>query len=100
MIRMIDFKGYRFEKDIILLCVRWYLAYPPSYRNLEEVIAMPVRCSAWYRKTYPTFSDALALVRRQRWAAALFSMSRSDTPVQKIPSLLLQRLTKLLCFAA
>ncbi len=41
MIRMIDFKGYRFEKDIILLCVRWYLAYPPSYRNLEEVIAMP-----------------------------------------------------------
>lgn len=31
---MIDFKGQRFEKDIILLCVRWYLAYPLSYRNL------------------------------------------------------------------
>src|SRR5512143_1704942 len=34
---MIDFKGHRFEKDIILLCVRWHLAYPLSYRNLEEM---------------------------------------------------------------
>jgi transposase-like protein len=24
---MIDIKGHRFEKDIILSCVRWYLAY-------------------------------------------------------------------------
>ena len=32
---MIDFKGHRIEKDIILLCVRWYLAYPLSYRHLE-----------------------------------------------------------------
>lgn len=35
---MIDFKGHRFEKDIILLCVRWYLAYPLSYRNLETMM--------------------------------------------------------------
>src|SRR5574339_716606 len=35
---MIDFKGHRFEKDIILLCVRWYLAYPLSYRHLEEIM--------------------------------------------------------------
>src|SRR5215216_2590267 len=35
---MIDFKGHRVEKDIILLCVRWYLAYPLSYRNLEEMM--------------------------------------------------------------
>jgi len=35
---MIDFKGHRFEKDIILLCVRWYLAYPLSYRNLAEMM--------------------------------------------------------------
>ena len=35
---MIDFKGHRFEKDIILSCVRWYLAYPLSYRNLTEII--------------------------------------------------------------
>ena len=35
---MIDFKGHRFEKNIILLCVRGYLAYPLSYRNLEEMM--------------------------------------------------------------
>jgi transposase-like protein len=35
---MIDFKGHRFEKNIILLCLRWYLAYPLSYRNLEEMM--------------------------------------------------------------
>ena len=36
---MLDFKGHRYEKAIILLCVRWYLAYPLSYRNLEEMMA-------------------------------------------------------------
>jgi len=35
---MIDFKGHRFEKDIILSCVCWYLAYPLSYRKLTEII--------------------------------------------------------------
>jgi len=36
---MVDFKGHRFAKDIILICVRWYLAYPLSYRNLQEMMA-------------------------------------------------------------
>ncbi|WP_036242577.1 IS6 family transposase [Methylobacter luteus] len=36
---MIDFKGRRIEKAIILICIRWYLAYPLSYRNLEEMMA-------------------------------------------------------------
>ena len=36
---MIDFKGHRVEKDIILTCVRWYLAYPLSYRDLKEIMA-------------------------------------------------------------
>ncbi len=27
-----------FEKQIILLCVRWYLLYPLSYRNLVEMV--------------------------------------------------------------
>ncbi|MFZ1493688.1 MAG: transposase [Candidatus Competibacter denitrificans] len=62
--------------------------------------AMPIRCSAWYRKTHPTFSDALALVRRSLWDAQLFSMSRSEPHVRKIPSPALEHLTELLCFAA
>jgi len=36
---MIDLKGHRFEKAIILICARWCLAYPLSYRNLEEMMA-------------------------------------------------------------
>jgi IS6 family transposase len=32
------FKWRHFETEIILLCVRWYLRYPLSYRNLEEMM--------------------------------------------------------------
>lgn len=34
---MLNFKWRHFEKEIILINVRWYLAYPLSYRNLEEI---------------------------------------------------------------
>ena len=33
-----DFKGSHFEKEIILWGVRWYVAYPISYRQLEEMM--------------------------------------------------------------
>ncbi len=36
---MINFKGHRFEKSFILICVRWYLAYSLSYRNIQEMMA-------------------------------------------------------------
>lgn len=32
------FKWRHFESAIILLCVRWYLRYPLSYRDLEEML--------------------------------------------------------------
>jgi putative transposase len=35
---MVSFKGAHFEKEIILTCVRWYVAYPLSYRQLEEMM--------------------------------------------------------------
>jgi putative transposase len=35
---MIDFKGSQFEKAILLWGVRWYVAYPLSYRQLEEMM--------------------------------------------------------------
>ncbi len=35
---MIDFKGSHFEKEIILWGIRWYVAYPISYRQLEEMM--------------------------------------------------------------
>jgi hypothetical protein len=33
---MIKFKGSHFELEVILWGVRWYVAYPISYRQLEE----------------------------------------------------------------
>jgi len=33
------FKGCHFDRSVILLCVRWYLAYGLSLRNLEEMMA-------------------------------------------------------------
>jgi transposase-like protein len=33
------FKGRHFDRSVILLCVRWYLAYNLSFRNLEEMMA-------------------------------------------------------------
>ncbi len=33
-----DFKGSHFENEIILWGLRWYVAYPLSYRQLEEMM--------------------------------------------------------------
>ena len=33
------FRGRHFRSEVIILCVRWYLRYPLSYRDLEEMIA-------------------------------------------------------------
>ena len=46
------FKWRHFQSDIILLCVRWYLRYPLSYRQLEEMMVergLPVDHTTIYR---------------------------------------------------
>ena len=35
---MLDTKRMRFPIDVILVCIRWYAAYPLSYRHLEEMM--------------------------------------------------------------
>jgi len=35
---MLAAKGMRFPIDVILVCIRWYAAYPLSYRQLEEMM--------------------------------------------------------------
>jgi hypothetical protein len=59
-----------------------------------------VRVAAWYTKTTPTFSDALALVRRHLWTQTTFSTSPSSSDVEKVPRALLTHLANLLCYAA
>ena len=58
------------------------------------------RSTAWYRKRYPSFSDALAAVRRAFWRATTFSTSRHPPDSVKIPAALMQRLTDAVCYAA
>jgi hypothetical protein len=59
-----------------------------------------VRSTAWYDKTRPTFSDAIALVRRQLWEHIHFSTSQQATEMIQIPRALLERFTEALCYAA
>jgi putative transposase len=35
---MISFKGRHFEKTIILMVIRWDVAYSLSYRYIEELL--------------------------------------------------------------
>lgn len=63
--------------------------------------AQTVRRTAWYRKSYPTFSDALALVRKELWGQqATFYGSLREADTQKVPREFLERLTDALCYAA
>jgi len=67
---MIDFKGSQFEREIILWAVRWYVAYPISYRQLEEMMGergVAVDHSTlnrWVIKYAPEFEKVFR--RRQR----------------------------------
>ncbi len=36
---MLLFRGRHFDRTIIILCVRWYITYKLSYRDLAEIMA-------------------------------------------------------------
>jgi hypothetical protein len=62
-----------------------------------------VRGAAWYDKRDPTFSDALAVVRKELWAAERqqsFYGSGLETETVEIPREFMERLTDALCYAA
>jgi len=56
--------------------------------------------SAWYQKSLPTFSDALASVRQRFWQMRLFHTSTQTTDIVKVPKALLDCWSSLLCYAA
>jgi hypothetical protein len=61
---------------------------------------LAARSAAWYQKPLPTFSDTLALVRRQLWPVSISWMSRAKDDVVIIPKALFERLTDTLAYAA
>ena len=60
------FKWRHFEPEIILLCVRWYLRYSLSYRDLEEMMvergsrSITLPSTAGCKTTPPNWSGAAA----------------------------------------
>jgi hypothetical protein len=59
-----------------------------------------VRRAAWYRKPHPTFSDALALVRKEMWAQETFQGLPREPDTVKVPRAFVEHLTETLCYAA
>ena len=56
------FEGRHFDREVIVLCVRWYLRFKLSFRDLVEMMAerglsmahtigMPMRCVILYAST-------------------------------------------------
>jgi hypothetical protein len=63
--------------------------------------ALPVRTAAWYAKRAPTFSDALAAVRRQWWRTASVSCtSPREVAMVNLSRRVLRRLNEAACYAA
>ena len=60
---------------------------------------LPVRQAAWYVKATPTFSDAIALVRRRIWTHWGFCISGTRTNTQKSQPILLKRLFDAVCYS-
>ena len=58
------------------------------------------RQASWYAKAAPTFSDALALGRREVWVTRGSCASPPQIETVKLPRPLFDHLTELLCYAA
>jgi putative transposase len=70
---MVRFKGTHFVKDIIRTCVRWYLAYPLSSRQVEELMQERgvsvdhATINRWVLKYAPQLEEALHRRKRPVW---------------------------------
>jgi hypothetical protein len=60
--------------------------------QLQKQKGMKAQTSAWYQKEYPTFSDAIALVRQQIWQSQKFLTSSHPTEVNNLNQLLIDHL--------
>jgi hypothetical protein len=76
------------------------LAHPRMPAAVTRPTPRVIRHAAWYHKPAPTFSDALALVRRDLWRHQTFQTSPPADDVAKVPRALIERLTETLCYVA
>ena len=71
----VSFKGAHFPPDIILPCVRWYVAYPLSTRHIEElmlergVYVDHSTVNRWVIKYSPQLEEAFHRRKRPVWVS-------------------------------
>jgi putative transposase len=69
----VSFKGAHFPREIILTCVRWYVAYPLSYRHVEELMQERgvsvdhTTVNRWVVKYSPPLEAAFHRRKRSVW---------------------------------
>jgi hypothetical protein len=68
--------------------------------DLYAAAAPTARAASWYRKPLPTFSDAIATVRRELWASQTFHTSALVQELVKIPQTTINILINAACYAA
>ena len=79
--------------SMVTLLAHQYMAKKPTNAA--------VRRAAWYHKQRPTFSDALALVRKEQWRReATYCRSPQEGDMVKVPREFMERLTDAVCYAA
>jgi len=72
----ISFKGAHFPAEVILMGVRWYLAYPLSTRHVEELMeerGVKVDHSTINRWVKPRRAPAFGPARHWRFAGGAFT---------------------------
>jgi putative transposase len=80
----ISFKGAHFPDDIILMGVRWYVAYPLSYRHVEALLeerGVPsdhATIQRWVVKDSPQLEEAFHRRKRAVW----FSWRMDETSIK------------------
>ena len=71
----VSFKGAHFPQDIILTGVRWYVAYPSSYRHVEELMEEHgvsvdhATIQRWVVKYSPQLEEAFRRRKRPVWVS-------------------------------
>ena len=73
--RAVSFQGAHFPKDILLMGVRWYVAYPLSYRPIEALMAERggevdhSTIQRWVGKYSPPLAEAFHRRKRPVWVS-------------------------------
>ena len=95
-----SFNGRHFDREIIILCVRWYLRYKLSFRDLAEMMAergalVPPRAQAPHQEAALLAKSLAArlngealLTYRYQDFGSLISLSRYDAVGELMGSLL------------